>query len=80
MTFLLRLRLATVVILWLETPGLTCLRSAHMSVSQPNDSTFVTKLTINSDLEGLTLDREVRALYVQSYYPIYLHCVLIPKS
>ena len=29
-----------------ETPGLTCLRAAHV------------------DLEGLTLDREVRALYV----------------
>lgn len=29
-----------------ETPGLSCLRSAHI------------------DLEGLTLDREVRALYV----------------
>lgn len=36
-----------------ETPGLTCLRSAHI------------------DLEGLTLDREVRALYVTKppFYP-----------
>lgn len=35
-----------------------------MSVFQHDNWTMVTRLTFNSDLRGLTLDREVRALYV----------------
>lgn len=41
-----------------ETPGLTCLRAAHM------------------DLEGLTLDREVRALYIIHQIPLLQVAVL----
>ena len=41
-----------------ETPGLTCLRAAHM------------------DLEGLTLDREVRALYIFHQIPLLQVAVL----